>query len=189
MYLTEIDPKTGLLKIDDAYDGVLAISDFKKVIDMHGLACMTCVALTVDYLTPIRYYAYKERHIKAMRDTTGKSDAFDWGLDEIQLACKKYKELEFHPDIEEMELLKEMRLAKIKEVEAAENDEDKQEKFKELAKIRNLQEEFSKKLDMNEIIGGSPTINGYSLSRLEQKITNKNSFYHGKQKNESGASS
>ena len=192
MYLTSIDKKTGLVDIEDTNDGVLAIKTFRDLIEQKGLECFTCVALVVDYLTPIRHYAFRERHIKAMRDVTGDGKAFAWGEDIIQTACLKYEELQFNADLRELELLKTERQKKIQAVESTEDDDEKARIFKKLKDIRESQENLKSKMNFKEIVQQAPTINGYTLSRLEAKITNKNSFYHGEKSNAkrpSGASS
>lgn len=178
MYLTNINPKTHLLDVTDTKDGILSIPSFAVVIEKFGLECMTCIALTVDHYSPHKNYSLKERHIRAMRVVTGKSDAFNWGLDEIQLACKDYSALQFHEDLHELSLLREHRLKKIREIEEEKDDGQKMLKFKELKEIREQQKEFEKKLDFDRIEKDAPSINGYDLSRLEQKINNQKSFYH-----------
>lgn len=183
MWLTSINRKTGNIDIENTQDGVFAIQDFKKIIDTYGLECLTCVALTVDYYSPIRQYAYKERHIKAMRNVTGNSEAFNWNEDPIQQACITYDKLQFHPDLHELAIIREMRLKKIRDIESSKDDDEKANYLKKLKEIRNLQEELEKSLDFENIAKSSPVVNGYELSRLEQKVKDKNSFYHGEEKN------
>ncbi len=180
MYLTRIDPKTGLVDISDLKDGVLAIKEFKKLIDHKdfGLQCFTCIALTIDHETPWGFYDYAERHIKAMRQVMGTSDAFNWGDDLVQIALKKYDELQYHPTITELRLLDAVRHAKIKEVEKTKDLDEKQKLLKKLGEIRTLHQEMKKSMDLNELFNDAPTVNGYSLTRLEQKVENKKSFYH-----------
>ena len=92
MYLVELDPATGLVKVNGEYDGVRAIKEFRDVINNKdlGLECFTAIALTVDYLTPIRYYKEKDRPYKAMGIATkGNRRAFVWDQELIQVCLKE----------------------------------------------------------------------------------------------------
>lgn len=168
-----------MVDIEDTQDGVLAIRAFAEVIDKHGIACFTAIALTVDHLSPIRHYPFKERHMKAMYNVTGKKDAFNWALDEIQVACQIYDDLQLNTDLKELSMHKELLLSKMAEAEKEKSSSKKQTLLKELRDIRKLQKEVEADTDMAKIENATPVKNGYSLSRLEQKVINTNSFYHG----------
>lgn len=179
MFLTRIVLKTGLVDIENTEDGVLAIKAFRECIEAFGIECFTCVALTVDYKTPIGHYSYKERHMRAMRNVTGNSEAFLWGEDKIQEALKVYDQLQEVAELREMEIIKEMRISKIVEIEKEKDGTKKTALLKELKEIRTLQKDFEKENDMDAIMKASPVVNGYTLSRIEQLILNKKSHYHG----------
>lgn len=180
MYLTRIDSSTGMVDIADIKDGVMAIKEFRELIDSekHGIAAITCVALTVDHETPWKHYDYNERHIKAMREVTGNSTAFNWADDLIQQALIKYETLQYNPIIKEMNFLKEIQHARIIEVEQEEDINKKQALLKKLGEIRHARKEMQSSIDMTEVLSDAPTINGYTLTRLEQKVKNEKSFYH-----------
>lgn len=180
MYLVRIDPNTGFVDISDVKDGVMAIKEFRALIDdeKFGIQAFTCVALTVDHETPWGFYDYMERHIKAMREVTGNSSAFVWGEDLIQAALKKYEELQYNPTIIELKLLDAVRHAKIKQVEETTDLDEKQVLLKKLGEIRTLHADMKASINMTEVLSDSPVINGYTLTRLEQKINNNKSFYH-----------
>lgn len=191
MYLTEIDSKTGLLKVDGVDDGILAIEEFRNVIDDEtlGLRCLTAIALTADYLTPIRFYDENDRPKKAMEETTGNRTAWIWNQDKIQLALKKYDYLQYDPTLEEGRIHYDRKVKKLKEIQEYESLELNDEKRKlnsstkltdELRAINKDMAAYKKENEGQELHNSSPVKNGYALSRLEQKLEKKNSFYHGK---------
>lgn len=169
-----------MVDLSDINDGVLAIKEFKNVIDAEhlGIQAFTAIALTIDHETPWKFYDYKERHIKAMREVTGNGESFNWGDDLIQLALKKYDELQYNPTIKELQLLEEIQHKKIEQVETAEDLDEKQKLLKGLGEIRTLRKEMISSINMTEVLNDAPTINGYTLTRLEQKVKNDKSFYH-----------
>jgi hypothetical protein len=119
MYLTELDPITGLVRITGENDGVMAIGEFRDVINNPdlGIQCFTAIALTADYLTPIRHYHINDRPFKAMEQATrGNRRAFVWDQELIQLALVKYKELQYNPVVEEKVSLDFMLREKMKEI-------------------------------------------------------------------------
>ena len=251
MYLTELDPVTGLIKIDGPFDGVMAIKEFREVVNDKklGIRCFTSIALTVDYLTPIQYYREEDRPYKAMEIACeGERRAFVWNQELIQQALVKYDDLQYNATIEEKKALDFMLMEKLKEIKnESENhqsfhlldevtpsnieqvfienrdvkgllneqewehfslqqktsfirkantriikpfnkkqqdraSEVSQEKvlvlFKQLNTIKSLIENFVKANEDNDIYADGPVVNGYKLTRLEEKILDKNSFYH-----------
>jgi len=119
MYLVELDPFTGLVKIDGEFDGVRAVKEFREVINDEklGVECFTAIALTVDYLTPIGFYKEGDRPYKAMElATKGNRRAFIWDQDLIQKCLIRYDELQYNPVIEEKRTLDFMLLEKLKEI-------------------------------------------------------------------------
>jgi hypothetical protein len=191
MYLTEIDKKTGLVIVDGIQDGVLAIKEFRDIIEDEslGIRCFTSIALVADYLTPIRFYDESDRPKKAMEETTGNRNAWVWHQDIIQLALKKYDYLQYDPTLEEGEIHYDRKVRKLKEIQEYESLEADNEKKKtssiskltgELRDINKDIAAFKKETDGQELYNSSPVKNGYALTRLEQKLEKKNSFYNQK---------
>ena len=121
MYLVELDPFTGLVKVDGEFDGVRAVREFREVINSEelGIECFTAIALTVDYKTPIYYYKESDKPFKAMElATKGNRRAFVWDQDLIQSCLIKYDELQYNATIEEKRTLDSMLLEKLKEITA-----------------------------------------------------------------------
>lgn len=119
MYLVELDPVSGLIKIEGPYDGIMAIKEFRDVVNDEtlGIRCMTSIALTVDYLTPIKYYREEDRPHKAMEiSCEGYRRAFDWNQEKIQKALIKYDDLQYNATIEEKKALDYMLLEKLQEI-------------------------------------------------------------------------
>lgn len=183
MYLTEIDNKTGLIKTELDSSGVFAINEFRDVLNSEelGLKCFTSIALTVDYLSPLRYFNKKERHMKAMETVCdGNRNAFVWNQELIQKCLIKYDEIQYNPDIEEKQLLDSMLIDKLNEIRDTVDAEDKITLFKQLNTIKDLISNFNKSHEDHDIYDGGIIRNGYKLSRLEQKAIDKNSFYNKK---------
>lgn len=189
MYLTRIDKKTGLLFIDDGDDGILSIKEFKNVLDDkdHGLYCLTAIALVADYQSPIRYYNDTDRPKKAQEEVTGNRNSWEWNTELIQAALKKYDDLQYDPTLEEKRIYydqKVRKLQQIKEYDALDPKDEKRNSItmaqlkKDLRSINDDIEAFTKRIEGQEIYHESPVVNGYSLSRLEQKLEKRNSFYH-----------
>ena len=195
MYLTKINKKTGLVFIEDEEDGVLSIKEFKDVISDNNLSleCFTAIALTADYKSPIRYYGDEDRALKAMEEVTGDRRKWVWKQEKIQLALKKYDELQYNPVIEEGNIHYQRKINKLKEYKKAELLFGKRDKdgelidpsikepsiiAKELRSINNDIKEYENQIQGTDIFAESPVKNGYKLSRLEQKIDKKNSFYN-----------
>jgi len=252
MYLVELDPLTGFVKVDGEFDGVRSIRDFRNIINSEelGIECFTAIALTVDYLTPIRYYKDTDRPYKAMEIVTnGNRRAFVWEQELIQKCLITYNKLQYNPTIEEKRTLDSMLLEKLKEINKVKEDtksyisiapatksniedlieeyqeikrlvpsevsfekltkkelnslirkanlyviiprnekqlERKREKdeermtllFKQLGTIKDLISNFNKQNDSDDIFSDGPIRNGYKLTRLEEKVEDKNSFYY-----------
>jgi hypothetical protein len=194
MYLTRINPKTGLLVIEDDEDGILAIKEFRDILDDVdlGLGCLTAIALTADYQSVVRYYSDVDRPKKAMEEVTGNRNEWVWAQEKIQLALKKYDALQYDPTLEEGKIHYQRKVNKLKEYKEAEQMYGKGHKdpngkeltftnpsiiAKQLRQINDDIKEYEKGIQGKEIFGDSPIKNGYKLSRLEQKIEKKNSFY------------
>jgi len=189
MYLTEIDENTGLLSIGQSKDGVTAIKEFRVILDKkgYGIECLTAIALTADYLTPFRHYDENDRPRAAMEEVTGNRDKWPWKDPIIQNALIKYRDLQFDPDLEEMQLHKQRKINIINKIKLAESldDEERIEKnlnignlTKNLRNINNDIEAFNKRVNKSELYTNAPTDNGYSLSRIEQKLLKKRSHYN-----------
>lgn len=189
MYLTSLDIKTGLVIIDDNEDGVLAIKEFRDLIndEKHGIQCFTAVAITVDYQSPYRYYSDNDRPKKAQEEVTGNRNYWEWNTDLIQKALKKYDQLQYDPTLEEGKIYYNQKINKLKEIQEFETlaDDDPKRKSKtvaqmskELKLINTDLEDYEKRISGKEIYSQSPVKNGYKLSRLEQKLEKTNSFYH-----------
>lgn len=121
MYLVEMDSFTGLVKVNGEFDGVRSIREFRDIINNEklGVECFTAIALTVDYLTPIKFYKESDRPYKAMElSTGGNRRAFDWNQELIQKCLIKYDELQYNPTIEEKRTLDFMLLEKLKVIGA-----------------------------------------------------------------------
>jgi hypothetical protein len=110
--------------------------------------------------------------------TNGTRRAFDWPQEKIQKALLKYDELQYNPKIEEKRTLDFMRLEKLKEIQKEEDEAKRMGLFKQLNTIKSLIENFNKENEDEDIYSDGPVINGYKLSRLEEKILDKNSFYN-----------
>lgn len=155
MYLVELHPLTGLIKIDGEFDGIKAVKEFRDIINNHqlGVKCMTAIALTVDFLTPIAYYSDADRPYKAMEIATGGNRrAFPWANEAIQKALKRYSELQYNPTIEEKRTLDEMLLRKLTEI----NDEkENQKKFHpiEEANVDNIEDLIDEFQEIKRLMG------------------------------------
>jgi hypothetical protein len=205
MYLTKINIKNGLLDLEKSEDGILAIKEFREVlmdedlrfednIEYPGHHCLTAIALVVDYQSPKRYYSEEDRPKASMEEVTGKRNAFPWHTERVQLALRKYDELQYDPIVEEGKIYYESKVRKLREYREAEQyygkkhnqkDADGEEKiFKnpvtiraDIRKINDDIKEYEKQIQGKDIYGNSPVVQGYTLSRLEQKVMKKNSFY------------
>jgi len=189
MYLTELNKETGLLKIEENLDGILAIKEFRDILNSegHGLQCLTAIALTVDYQSIIKYYSDKDRPRKAMEEVTGNRNEWIWNVDIIQLALKKYDALQYDPTLEEGRIYYDQKVRKLKQISEWDTLPDDSSKRvgtsmgnlkKELRTINDDIDNYEKRVSNKDIYSNSPVVNGYKLSRLEQKLEKKKSFYH-----------
>jgi len=179
VYLTEVD-SNGLVRIDKADDGVMSIPEFRVVIKDKelGVECFTCIALVADHLTPIRHYIDKDKPAKAMGIVKNDRKAYIWDQEKIQLALVKYRDLQYNPIIEEKRALMEMQMTKLEEIKSERNGDKKVELFKQLNTIKGLIDNFNKDYADIDPFADGPVINGYKLSRLEEKVLDKSSFYN-----------
>mgnify|MGYP003640316804 CR=1 FL=1 len=187
MYLTRVNPKDGLLFIEDGEDGILCIKEFRDLVNdkKYGLMCLTAVALTADYQSKINFYDDKDRPRKAQEEVTGNRDYWEWKSEPIQKALKKYEALQFDPTLEEKRIYDIQKVLKLREMENypdLSEDEKKKTSMVQLRKDMRLINqdiaELEKRTENKDIYSNSPVVNDYELSRLEQKLESKNSFYH-----------
>jgi hypothetical protein len=189
MYLTKLNQETGLLLIEDNQDGILAIKEFRNILNSpeHGLGCLTAVALVVDYQSSIKYYSDKDRPRKAMEEVTGNRNEWEWNVDIIQLALKKYDALQFDPTLEEGRIYYEQKVRKLGEIQTWDSlSDDSPSRVgrtmaslkKDLRAINEDIQLYEKRILDKDIYSNSPVVNGYTLSRLEQKLEKSHSFYN-----------
>lgn len=155
MYLTEFDPATGLIKVEGPFDGVMAIKEFREVINdpKLGVECFTAIALTVDYLTPIKYYREEDRPYKAMSIVCdGNRRAFDWNQELIQSALVKYDNLQYNANIEEKKALDFMLLEKLQEIK---NESERGQRYHQLDEVTpsNIDQVFEENADVRRLLG------------------------------------
>ena len=180
MYLVDVDTVSGLVKVEGSYDGLMFVKEFREVVNdpMLGVECMTCIALVADWLTPIRYYTERDRPIKAMRNVMNNGTAFIWKQKKIQEALIKYKELQYNPALVEKNTLDSMLIEKLNEIKKEKNKQKQIDLFNQLSTIKELLKSWNKQNeDINPYADG-PIEGGYPLSRLEEKLKDRNSFYN-----------
>lgn len=183
MYLTEFEKETGLIKINPIQDGIFAIEDFRNIFKWKkGHQVFTCVALVIDYMSPIRYYPLEDRKIKAMDIVFQDRKAFMWNNDEILLAMIAYEALQYDAILEEKKIIEKLRDEKLSEIQMEDESAKKTIKLGELKKIKDILKTFTEENNLIEIINKAPVVNGYEISRLELLLTDKNSFYHVKKR-------
>lgn len=180
MYLTRIDPKTNLIDVSDTQDGILCIPSFADIVNdkEFGIECMTCIALSVDYASPMRMYPRIERPLAAMRFVTGSTKKFPWNNDKVMEACDVYERLQFNPDLEEINIIKQMRLEKLAELSEAKETSERTVILNEISKIKLMEKKYTDEDQARFIDESEAKKNQYKLSRLENKLKNKNTFYH-----------
>lgn len=183
MYLVELD-SNGLVKVDKDQDGVMAIPEFRDVLldETLGIKCFTAIALVADHLTSIRYYTDKDRPLKAMGIVMNNRRAFDWAQEKIQKALIKYDELQYNPVIEQKQLLMQMQMDKLNDIKLEKDNDKKVELFKQLGIVKGLIDNFNKEYADVDPYANGPVVNGYLLSRLEEKALDMSSFYNTKNK-------
>lgn len=180
MYLCRLNPVTGLIDVEGDQDGFYAVPEFRALLsdEKLGRQKLTIVALVVDYESPIRNYRDNEKPLKAMDMVLNDRKLILWKSDEMQEAALAYKALQIDLDLEEKRMLDNMRYEKQIELDAAETTEEKIKLMKELSAIKAHIKEFNASTEGRDLYANSPVRNGYYLSRLEQKLENKKSFYH-----------
>lgn len=180
MYLVELDPKDGLVLMAKDWDGIMAIKEFRDIVNNPklGRECMTAIALVLDWQSPIRYYAEKDRPGRAMKEVKQNVKAFVWDREEIQAALIKYSDLQYNASLVEKNQYDQMEMDLMAEIRAEKDRAKQLESFKQLDTIKGLKANWLKQnADLNPFADG-PIINGYALSRLEEKAIDRNSFYN-----------
>lgn len=180
MYLLELDDN-GLVKEDLEHDGWKSIPSFLDLYKSLGIKAITVVALYADHLSPLRYYPEKDRFNKAL-DFVCNERKIKFLNDKIQLAIINYKELQYSHTIEEKRLLESLKINALNEIKSIEDPSEKIKALKRLSDINSSLEAFEKKNGQKDLYLESPVRNGYKLSRLEIKLTDKKSFYYDKEK-------
>jgi hypothetical protein len=183
MYLVEISQRTGLIKEDPLLDGFMAIQSFRKVVETLGLEAMTVIAIACDYQSPLRYYTMKDRPYAAMKFVTGSKSSFIWEQDIVQEAMNDYLDLQKDQILEEGVLLRDLKESQLIKIKNEKDTEKQTSLFKEMGAINDLIKKYDRDNKEKDIFASSPVVNGYKLSRLENKITDKNSFYYDKNQN------
>lgn len=180
MYLVEIDIATGLVKYENQYDGIMAIKAFRDVVNEKdlGIECFTSIAMVMDWLSPIRHYSLDDRPKKAMYHVMKKRNAFPWTNGLIQAALEKYGELQYNPDLVEKESLDNLLRGKLIEIKNNKRASDTTELFKQLNTIKELIKTWNKDNEDKNPFSEGPVVEGYLLSRLEEKMLDKHSFYN-----------
>ena len=182
MYLCELDPKDGLILIAGQWDGIMAIAEFRDIVNNPelGRECMTAVALTLDWQSPIRYYTEKDRPGRAMKEVKQDVKAWVWDREEIQAALIKYSDLQYNASLVEKNQYDQMEMEIMAEIRSEKDRAKQLEGFKQLDTIKGLKANWLKaNADLNPFAEG-PIVNGYALSRLEEKQLDRNSFYNKK---------
>lgn len=180
MYLVELDPKTGLVMVDKLNDGLMAIEEFRIVIQDKdlGIPCMTAIAITADWQSPIRYFTIEDRPKMAMYTVARSRTAYVWDREEIQNALKKYDELQYNPELEEKRKLDELLTQQLLAIEKEKEPSKKIELFNQLKTIKDLLKSWLSQNENQNLFSDAPVVNGYKLSRLETKALDRHSFYN-----------
>lgn len=179
MYLCKLNIVTGLIDLELDQDGFYAIPEFRNLLKKkNGLQQLTVVALVVDYLSPIRNYHEKEKPLKAQDIVFQNRKSMQWNSDEVQEAAIAYMALQHDLDLEEKKMLDSLRFDKQIDVKNAEDTTSKLRALDELERIKTKINNFNKQNEHKDLFSTSPVRNGYTLSRLEQKLENKKSFYY-----------
>lgn len=179
MYLIEIDSETGYILMDAEKTGWLAIKSFRNLYNQDsGLAKMTAVALYADYLSPLRHYGEKDRMAKVSDTIFSKRDDAFWFNDDVQIAIGDYKTLQYNHVLEEKRILEDNKIEILQQIQNSTDTTLKQNLMSQLKIANKNMQDFDKENSGKDLYGESPVRNNYQLSRLEQKLENKKSFYH-----------
>ena len=180
MYLVELDPLDGLVLVTGQYDGVMGIKAFRDIVSDKdlGRGCMTAIAFTADWLTPFNYYNEEDRPKRAMREVGNDSNLYVWNQDKIQIALKKYSELQYNPSLVEKYKLDAMLIKKLDDIQEEKEDDKQIKMFAQLKTIKELLKAWKEDNADNDPYAEGPVVNGYLLSRLEEKQISKYSFYN-----------
>ena len=180
MYLVETDPSTGMVLHTGEHDGIMTIKEFKEVVNDKklGIECLTSIALVVDWLSPIRHYSEEDRPKRAMYEVTSDRASFVWNQEKIQKALIKYSELQYNPDLVEKESLDNLRIKKLNDIRTNKDDSKTTELFKQLNIIKDLITKWDEANQDKNPFAEGPVVNGYLLSRLEEKLKDKHSFFN-----------
>lgn len=178
MYLVELHPLTGLVKVEGEFDGIRAVKEFRDIINDAelGIVCMTAIALTADYLTPIAYYRDEDKPYKAMEMATGGNRrAFPWACEAIQNALKKYEELQYNPTIEEKKTLDEMLLNKLKEIG---DEKENQKRFVPIEKANeeNIEDLLDEYYDIKKFMKKEVEFKDLTKKELKSLIRKANLY-------------
>ena len=186
MYLLEFDSKTNLIVDIPTNDSWKGIKDFANLVNdkRFGLEAFSAVALAVDYASIISHYPEKDKPAKAMEIIYGNRKALVWNSDLIQKACKTYAGLQYNPELEEKAILEGMVNNKLQEAREAETDSIKLAKMAEYNKIKKQLDTFNEKHKDGDLFQNAPTRDGYTLSRLEEKMLRRKSFYYDRKEKE-----
>jgi hypothetical protein len=179
MYLFQLDSKTGLIKDDINNDGWKAINDFKAVVDKDGLKGLTLVALSCDYLSPLRGYSENDRPYRAMEEIYDSRKKIDLNTTLYRKAFIKYKSLQKNNDLEydainaqiESDLLDRYAYLANQEVpDQAALSSTHTDLSKHKERIKKFNETFNKDSIIEQ---HAVAQNGYVLSRIERDIKSR----------------
>jgi hypothetical protein len=181
MYLLELDENTNLILDDPATDSWKGIKDFTELVKKHKIEGLTVVAFSVDYLSPFKHYIEKDRFYRAQEEVYGKREKLKADDPLIVNAIRKYKMLQFHPDIEHEHILKENKIRLLKNYSAAvaEEDDVKIEKTnRAIQQHETSSKQFYDRYDKKVAISSAVSSKDYELSRIERDIlSRKNSKF------------
>lgn len=181
MYLLTLDQKTSLISEDVTGDNWKGIKTFCLLVDKYGIEALTVIAFTCDYLSPLKTYREQDRFFRAQIEVYGNRDTLDQNDELILNSITKYKELQYHPDIEYDKALKDNKIRLVNRYQKAVEEQDDVQiskysselnKFEET--IKNHNSKFDSKIISKEAISNK----GYVLSRIENDLlSRKNSKF------------
>lgn len=177
MYLVEIDEFTKMVKDTPSNSGWKAIEEFSEL----SIKQFTLVALFCDHLSPFRYYSADDRFAKCCEEIYNDRYKYTEKSRKISKAIAKYNELQYNPDLEFLNINRDVRLQLILDLREANIAKD-YDRVKITSKLisenKKMTDDFMKDFDMAKAIDNSVTENGYELSRIEIDIkTRKNSKF------------